>query len=161
MQLLALQWRHNGRDGVSNHQPHDCLLIRLFGCKSKKTSKLRVTGLCEGNSPVTGEFPAQRVSNTEKVSIWWRHHGALVKRTLVANCSTHSFFIISFDAQFLSRSTHWVHFSNDLLKCILWNENYCILFKISILTEIPLKCVPKCLIEMKSSSCHGLVPNKG
>ena len=24
--------------------------------------------------PVTGEFPAQRASNTENVSIWWRHH---------------------------------------------------------------------------------------
>ena len=34
-----------------------------------------VTGLCEGNSPVTGEFPAQRTSNAENVSIWWRHHG--------------------------------------------------------------------------------------
>ena len=42
--------------------------------KSKKTSKLRVTGLCEGNSPVTGEFSAQRASNVENVSIWWRHH---------------------------------------------------------------------------------------
>ena len=42
--------------------------------KSKKTSKLRVTGLCAGNSPVTGEFPAQRASNAENVSIWWRHH---------------------------------------------------------------------------------------
>ena len=29
---------------------------------------------CEGNSPVTGEFPAQRTSNAEKVFIWWRHH---------------------------------------------------------------------------------------
>ena len=27
-----------------------------------------------GNSPVTGEFPAQRASNAENVSIWWRHH---------------------------------------------------------------------------------------
>ena len=27
-----------------------------------------------GISPVTGEFPAQRASNTEDVSIWWRHH---------------------------------------------------------------------------------------
>ena len=44
------QWRHNERDGVSNHQPHDCLLNRLFRHISKKTSKLRVTGLCEGNS---------------------------------------------------------------------------------------------------------------
>ena len=24
--------------------------------------------------PVTGEFPAQRASNAENVSIWWRHH---------------------------------------------------------------------------------------
>ena len=34
--------------------------------RSKKTSKLRVTGLCEGNSPVIGEFPAQKASNAEK-----------------------------------------------------------------------------------------------
>ena len=70
----ALQWRHNERDGVSNYQPHDCSLNRLFKAQ-KKTSKLRVTGLCEGNSPATGEFPAQRASDAENVSIWWRHHG--------------------------------------------------------------------------------------
>ena len=66
-------WRLNGRDGVSNHQPHDCLFNRSVRCRSQKTSKLRVTGLCEGNSPVTGEFPAQMASNAESVSIWWRH----------------------------------------------------------------------------------------
>ena len=71
---IPLQWRHNGHDGVSNHQPHQCLLNRLFGRKSKKTSKLRVTGHCVGNSPGTGEFPAQRASYAENVSIWWRHH---------------------------------------------------------------------------------------
>ena len=70
----SLQWRRNEHDGVSNRQPHDCSLNRLFRQRSKKTSKLRVTGLCAGNSPVTGEFPAQRASNTEKVSTWWRHH---------------------------------------------------------------------------------------
>ena len=59
---------------VSNHQPRDFLLNRLFGRRSKKISKLRVTGLCAGNSPETGEFPAQMVSNAENVSIWWRHH---------------------------------------------------------------------------------------
>ena len=41
----------------------------------KKTSKLRVAGLCEGNSPVTSEFPSQKTINAENVSIWWRHHG--------------------------------------------------------------------------------------
>ena len=61
-------------DGVSNHEPNDCLLNRLFRCRSKKTPKLRVTDLCAGNSPVTGEFPAQRASNAENVSISWRHH---------------------------------------------------------------------------------------
>ena len=70
----TLQWRHNERDGVSNHQPHDCLLNLLFRRRSNKTSKLRITGLWAGKSPVTGEFPAQRASNAENVSIWWRHH---------------------------------------------------------------------------------------
>ena len=72
--LFSLQWRHNGRDGVSNHQHHNCLLNRLFRRISNKTSKLCVTGLGAGNSPVTGEFPAQMASNTENVSIGWRHH---------------------------------------------------------------------------------------
>ena len=44
-------------------------------CRSKKTSKLSVTGLCEGNSLGTGEVPALRASNVENVSIWWCHHG--------------------------------------------------------------------------------------
>ena len=69
-----LQWHHNERDGVSYHQPHDCLLNGLFKNRSKKTPKLCVTGICAGNSPVTGEFPAQRASNAESVSIWWRPH---------------------------------------------------------------------------------------
>ena len=46
----------------------------LFRRRSKKISKLLVTGLCVGNSPATGEFPAQMASNAENVSIWWRHH---------------------------------------------------------------------------------------
>ena len=49
--VSSLHWRHNDQDGVSNHQPHGCLLNRLFRRRSKKTSKLRVTGLCVGNSP--------------------------------------------------------------------------------------------------------------
>ena len=72
---LSLQWRHNGHDIVSNNQPHDCLLHHLFRRRSKKKSKLRVTGLCAGNSPGTGEFPEQMASYAENVSIWWRHHG--------------------------------------------------------------------------------------
>ena len=72
--LFSLQWRHHGRDGVSNHQFHDCLLSRLFGRRSEETSKIHVTGICTGNSPVSGEFPAQMTSNAENDSIWWHHH---------------------------------------------------------------------------------------
>ena len=67
----SLDWHHNECNGISNHRHLDCLLNRLFKCRSKKTSKLFVTGLCE---EVTSEFPTQRASNTENVSIWWCHH---------------------------------------------------------------------------------------
>ena len=49
--IRSLRWRHNDHYSVSNHQPHGCLLNRLFRRRWKKTSKLRVTGLCVGNSP--------------------------------------------------------------------------------------------------------------
>ena len=80
--VVSLQWRQNEHDSVSNHQPHDCLFNCLFRRRSKKTSKLRVTGLCVGNSPGTGEFPAKMASNAENVSIWWRHH---VRNTTFTN----------------------------------------------------------------------------
>ena len=54
---FSIRWRHNGRDGVSNQQPHDCVLNSLFGRRSKKTSKFRVTDLCVGNSPVPVNSP--------------------------------------------------------------------------------------------------------
>ena len=82
--LAPLRWRHNRRDGVSNNLSDCCLLNRLFRRRSKKTSKLRVTGLCARTSPVTGEFPAQRASNEENVSIWWRHHVSTVPTDVLA-----------------------------------------------------------------------------
>ena len=52
----------------------ECLLSHLMRCRSKKTSKLCVTGLYAGNSPVTGEFPTQMATSAENVSISWHHH---------------------------------------------------------------------------------------
>ena len=83
IQSKSSGWCHNERDGISNHQPHDCLLKRLCRRKWKKTLKLRITGLCVGNSPVSGEFPTQRVSNAEYVSNCWCHHGF---HTMTAPC---------------------------------------------------------------------------
>ena len=58
--------------------------------RSKKTTKLGVIGLCEGNSPVTGEFPAQRASNAENVSIWWGHHAIQMNISEANMCNTRS-----------------------------------------------------------------------
>ena len=71
---VTLQWRNNERDGVPYHQPHHCLLNRLFRRRSKKTSKLRVTGLCAGNSPVTSEFPVEWSVTRKMFPFKWRHH---------------------------------------------------------------------------------------
>ena len=70
----TLQWCNSERDGVPNHRHRKCLLKRLFRRRSKKTSKLRVTGLCDGNPPATSGFPSQRASYAENVSNRWRHH---------------------------------------------------------------------------------------
>ena len=84
-QSKPLQWRHNGHDGVLNHQPQHCLRNRLFRRRSKNTANLHVTGRCAGNSPVTagnspvtGELPAQMASKAENISIWWRHHAEYI-----------------------------------------------------------------------------------
>ena len=53
----TLQWPHNECDGVSNHHRLDCLFKRVFRRRSENTSKIRVTDLCEGSSPVTDESP--------------------------------------------------------------------------------------------------------
>ena len=84
--MESLQWRYNGRGGVSNHRLLDCLLNRLFRRRSQKTPKLHVTGICEGNSPVTGDFPTQRpvtrqmfpfddvmMMMMEQGFKWWNH----------------------------------------------------------------------------------------
>ena len=91
---LSLQWHHNWHDSVSNHQPHDCLLNRLFRRRSKKISKLRVTGFCAGNSPETGEFTAQRASNAENVSIWWLHHMNMAYCNMTDLCLAHGIVLV-------------------------------------------------------------------
>ena len=71
---VCIKWRHDERHGVSNQRRLECLLNRLFRRLSKKTSKLRVTGIREGKSPVTGKFFTRRASNAENIFVWWRHH---------------------------------------------------------------------------------------
>ena len=63
------QWRHNERDGVSNHWRLNCLLNRLLMRGSKKTSKLRVTGLCD-RWPVDSPQRASKYFHLI-MSSWW------------------------------------------------------------------------------------------
>ena len=82
--VTGLLWREAGNIMVYRNHYSDVImgvmasqitsLTIVYSSRSKKTSKLRVTGLCAGNSPVTGEFPARRASNAEYGSIWWHHH---------------------------------------------------------------------------------------
>ena len=158
--IFPLRWRHNGHGSVSNHQPRDCFLNRLFRHRSKKTSKLRVTGLCAGNSPEAGEFPAQMASNAENASIWWRHHAQeMISATLTRrvlryempihvyisyknfNTATQARCVINVDDCFLDWTScidssppgqNGRHFGDD----IFLSEN------VSILIKILLKFIP-------------------
>ena len=116
--LNTLQWRRNERDGVSNHQPHDYLLNRLFRRRSKKTSKFRVTALCEGNSPMTGGFPAQKASNARNVSIWWRHHDIDFRIKWLTICWRHFQFHFREGKLFL----FWLSFHKALLAQLTINQ---------------------------------------
>ena len=69
-----------------------------FRRRSKKTSKLRVTGLCSGIHRWPVNSPAQRVSNAEKVYIWWRNHS---KRNPLVDSIHEGPVLRSFDALFL------------------------------------------------------------
>ena len=51
---ITLQWRHNEHEGVSNYQPHDCLLNRLFKAQIKEN--ITVPRHC----PLWGEFTGDR-----------------------------------------------------------------------------------------------------
>ena len=78
---LSLQCRYNERDVVSNHRRFDCFLDLLFRRISKKTPKLRVSGLFVGNPLVIGAFPSQRAGDAENVSIWWRQGKSVIQMT--------------------------------------------------------------------------------
>ena len=123
--LASLRWRHNDGDSVSNRQPHDCLHNCLFGRTSKKTSKPRVTGVCAGNSPWTGEFPAQMASNAENVYIWWRHHVNVLKggtsHHFSSRSTTHICSLKRINKSLISHTS--APKMGNLKWCAKWNNN--------------------------------------
>ena len=80
--------------------------------RSKKTLKLRLTGLCEG------EFPAQRASNAANVSVWWRHMSVILKLA-----SPNKYCVLGDLAplvQLLSDEYHRTHSFSTLVYTMAW-----------------------------------------
>ena len=73
LSFVPLQWRHNERDGVSNHQHLDCLLSRLLRCTSKKTPKLRVTAIVRVSHRWSVNSPRKGSVTRKMFPHWWRH----------------------------------------------------------------------------------------
>ena len=68
---ISLQWHHNECDGISNHWRLDLFTQPFVQAEIKEDIRAPRHWPLWGNSPVTSEFPSQRVSNAEKVFTWW------------------------------------------------------------------------------------------
>ena len=96
----------------------------LFGYRSKKISKLNVTGLCEGNPPVATGFPSQRTSDAENVFVWWRHH--FEERELCISAASSVFDVEHIGPWKLRLWCYISNFQSDIndryLEFFLWNR---------------------------------------
>ena len=86
----------------------------------KKKPYLHITGLCEGNPPATGEFPAQRAGGAENVSIWWRHHDEHWLHLKYIAKWTHFFFF----AQHVLKTLAQLNTSSPLSVSAHWNLSF-------------------------------------
>ena len=103
------------------------IILSYLGRWSKKISKLRVTGLCEGNSPMTSEFPAQRASNAENVFIWWRHHVKYVPHLFqsILNKTTNDALRFSIISVTLEREFAFISHKKNIMIYILSMTSPC------------------------------------
>ena len=112
--------------------------------ESKK--KFLVTCLCEANSLVTGEIPAQRASNAENVCIWWRHHVYVFSNSRaslivwfmsdeLSSFNRISAKCITYD---ISQDLRWVWISTSHLRC--WSH-YKFLAALTVTNNVTYLCV--------------------
>ena len=102
----TLQWRHNKRDGVSNHRRLDCLHSLLFRRRSKKASKLRITGLCEGNSPHKGPVTRKMFPFGDVIMRVGQSNGhRWIPLTKVSNSELWYFFSVSLNKSLYKQSS--------------------------------------------------------
>ena len=131
--------------------------IVYSGADQRKHPFSASLALCAGNSPVTGEFLAQRASNAETSFIWWRHHDRsqpIYPAQPVANHSDPSKVIYFTECKarvfhyyrgnyhvFIERFSPFNilipeqngrHFEDDIFNWILFKAKDCILIQISL-----------------------------
>ena len=162
-----LRWRHNGRDSVSNHQPHGCLLNRLLRRRSKKTSKLRVTGLCAGNSPGTAEmFPFDDVIMKPRMTLYWGDGPILLlpldKRGVSINLNI-AMHQISMDGELrteksiFSSYARWCPIKRHSIYCTLIMT---VAFKPIVEPKLNIYIFRSCIQELWSASMHRRISYK-
>ena len=113
---------------------------RFIQAQIKETSTLCVIGLCEGNSPVTGEFPAQKASNAENVSVWWRHH--IINKYCLCQPAVHLQGLYSVSGKTSYRKISWSLEAarlNVTMLLSLWN-----------LTGISVALLARCLPNLRT-----------
>ena len=104
----ALQWRYNQHDGVSNHQPHNCLLNHLLKRRSKKKHQSSASlAFVRGIHRWPVNSPTQKASNEENVSIWWRHHGCIIIILALLISSRHLTYV-SMYIEYLSINVNYI-----------------------------------------------------
>ena len=80
--LMALQWCHNGRHGVANHQRLNCLLNPSVQAHIKeKTSKLRVTEF-GGDSTYKGPVTRRMFTFVDVVMEWLTNVSCIIIATI-------------------------------------------------------------------------------
>ena len=127
----SLRWRHNGCDGVSYHQPYDCLFNRLFRRRSKKTSKHRVTGFCAGihrgpvNSPHKWPVTRKMSPFDDVIMVGTEWAGATVRWHKLDTLGSRQ------DGRY---------FADDIINCTFMNENACILMFSNVQLTIRQHC---------------------
>ena len=114
--FVSLEWRHNEHDGVSNHQPHDCLLNRFFKAQINENMKVPRHWPLWVEFTVDRWFPAQRASNADNDPIWWRHHVPTVFKTFI---DTIFFYNILWDNDFEHVFFDQANYSNTVDDVIL------------------------------------------
>ena len=104
-----LEWRHNGLDSVSNHQPHDCLLNRLFrrrwGKHQRSASLAFVRGIHRGPVYSPQKWPVTRKMFPFHDVIMLLNHGCFLM--LSTGVQTH-FLALNPYLSFLASPPWWI-----------------------------------------------------